>query len=163
MFFAAITFMGNLAHHLKAFFIRFRTGITIIDARQPRHFFQQHVGKNSPGNRTGRASKIIQFNQLVTNSIGNAFPAITNINCPYAARNSIDMFFALLIPYTHALAFNNNAWLTCFKRFVLGQMMPNMGAIQFNNLRYIIIVKFTVHRRSPKKRGGVNNSIMTMI
>ena len=77
--------------------------------------------------------------------IRDTFTAIANINGPDRTRHGIDIFFAVLIPYAHAFAFDDDAWAAGFKWFVLNKMMPNVGLVGFDDAREIIIVKVSVH------------------
>ena len=59
------------------------------------------------------------------------------------------MLFAVLVPYAHTFAFDNDARLTRFKGFVLQQMVPHVDTVSFYNMRDIIVAMSTVHFRNP--------------
>ena len=149
MLFAAIALMCDLTHHFKGFFIRLRSRVTIINPAHTRHFANQFFREQRPGDRAGRAREIVKLNQLVAHRVGNAFAPIADVNGPNAARDSVNMFFSVLIPNLNSLALDNNPRVIGFKRLVLYQVMPDMGAVSFDHMGNIVIVKRSVHLTSP--------------
>ena len=149
MFFAAIALMCDLAHHFKGFFIRLRSRVAIINPAHTWHFANQFFREQRPRNRPRRASKIVKLDQLVAYRVGDAFAPIADINRPDAARDTVNMFFSVLIPNLNAFAFDNNPGVIGFKRFVLDKVMPDMGAVSFDHMGNIVIVKRSVHLTSP--------------
>ena len=55
------------------------------------------------------------------------------------------MLFALLVPDAHAFTFHDDARIGCLIRFMLAQMVPDVGAIRLYDAGNVIFVKCTVH------------------
>ena len=136
----------DLAHHLVHLLVRLRPRIRIIHPRQPRHLFDQPLGEIRPRNRPGRACKVVQPDQLVIDHLGNRFAPIAHIDRPDAARHAVDMLAALGVPDLDALALDNDARVNRLKRFVLDQVVPDMGAVSLDHAAHV--VGGIVHRES---------------
>jgi len=61
----------------------------------------------------------------------------------------------MLVPDPHAASFNNDARLTRFKRLVLCQVMPDVGAIGLDDF-FDIVLQVAIHDRvlHPVKPGA---------
>ena len=145
VFLAAIPFMRNLAHHLERLFIRFRTRITIIDARKSWHFFQKLFREECSGNGACRTGKIVELDQLIAHGIGDAFATVSNVYGPHTAGHRVQMFLAFLIPDPHSFSFDDNPWFAGFKRLVLSEVMPDVLSVELHNSGNIIFTNAAVH------------------
>ena len=143
--FTAIPLVRDLADHLEALFVRLRAGVAIVDARHARHLVNQHFGKVRAGDRASRTCKVVQFYQLVAHRVGDPFAAIADVDGPDTAGHGVQMLFALLVPDAHAFAFDNDARVSGFVGFVLAQVVPDVGAIHLDNVREVVLIKFSVH------------------
>ena len=132
-FHATVFLMRKLANHLEHLLVRFRTRVGIIHAAHAGHFADQFFSKKRAGNRSGCLRKVTDFHQLIAHCIGNGFAAIADVHGPNTTRYGVDILFAVLVPNTHAFAFYDDAWITGFERFVLEQVVPNMGLVSGNN------------------------------
>ncbi len=130
--------MGDLAHHFEYFFVRFRTGIHIVNAAHAWHFFDQFLGELRTRDGPHALGEIVHFNQLITHSICDLCAAIANIHSPDTAGDSIQEFTTGLVPDTDAFAFHDDARVIGFQRLVLGQVVPDMGAIGLNDVGQVI-------------------------
>jgi len=74
------------------------------------------------------------------------------------------MLFAFLVPNTVAFAFDDDARVNGFKRFVLNQVMPNVCAVVFNDFLNVI-GGHRVHLRhlSVVCGGGVSDSTPSVL
>ena len=59
------------------------------------------------------------------------------------------MLFAVLVPNPHALALDDDPGFGIFKRFMLRQVVPDMGAVGLDHLGNVIVAKCAVHDMSP--------------
>ena len=139
VFLAAVFLVRNLAHHLEDLLIGLRSGVAVVDAAHARHLRDQLLGKFGPGDRTRCLREVAHLHQLFLHRIGNAFTAIANVDGPDRTGNGIDVFFAVLVPDPHAFAFDDDARLGFFKGFVLGQVMPDVGAVCVNHCLNIVV------------------------
>ena len=106
------------------------------------------------GDRPCGAGEIVQLDQLVAHGIGDAFAAVAHVDCPDTARHGIKVFFALLVPNPHALAFDNDARIGGLIGFVLAQMVPDMRAVGFDNAGDVVLVEIAVHGANLSVRVG---------
>ena len=130
---ATVMAMRDLAHHLVDLLVRFRARVGIVDPGEPRHFFDQLLREHRTGDRARRACKIIQLDQLVAHRIGDADPTVAHVDRPHPARHRVKMLAALDVPDPDALAFNHHPRIDGFERFVLDQVVPDMGAVRFDH------------------------------
>ena len=114
MLFATIFFGRNLAHNLIGFFVCFRTRVRVINPAHTWHLVNQVLSKQSPRQGTCAVSEIVKLNQLIAYCIRNRFTAIAYVYSPHSARNTIKIFFALSVDYSHSLAFNNHKRIVFF-------------------------------------------------
>ena len=63
------------------------------------------------------------------------------------------MLFALLIPDTHALAFDDDARVGGFIGFMLAEVVPDVRAICLDHTGDIVFAKCTIHVRDLSEVG----------
>ena len=106
-----------------------------------------------PRNRPGRPREIVQLDQLVAHGVGNAFTAIADVDGPDTTGHRVQMLFALLVPDTHAFAFDNDPWVRGFIGFVLAEVVPDVRAICLDHTGDIVFAKCTIHVRDLSEVG----------
>jgi hypothetical protein len=130
--------MRDLTDHFVSLLVGFGARVGIIDPAHTGHFGNEFFRKQRTRDRSRGTSKVVHLDQLIAYRIGNPLTAIADIYGPHTPGHSVQMLFAVLVPDTHAFAFNDDPWIDRFKRFMLDQMMPNMGFVCVNYARQVI-------------------------
>jgi hypothetical protein len=69
------------------------------------------------------------------------------------------MLFAFDVPYPQAFAFDDDAWIDAFVRFVLAKMMPDMCAVSFDDMRRVVCERMVILVRNSIKTRGCGESV----
>ena len=128
----------DLPRHLVTLLVRLRPRVGIVNPAQPRHLFDQPLGKQRARHSARRAGIVVQLQQLVAHRIGDAFAAIAHVHRPDPARYRIKIFAALGIPELQALAFDEHPRIDGFILLVLAQVVPDMGAVGLDDMTEVV-------------------------
>jgi hypothetical protein len=85
VFAAAMVPVRDLPDHLEGLLVGLRSGVRVIDPAHARHFLDEFLGEQRTRDRSGAVGEIVHLDQLVAYGIGNALPAIADIDRPDAA------------------------------------------------------------------------------
>ena len=93
----------------------------------------------------GGIGEIVHLHQLVAHRIGDALAAVADIDRPHAARDRIEKLFAGGVPDPHAAPFDDHPRVDRLERLVLDEMVPEMGAVGFDDVAEIVGPRVYVH------------------
>ena len=142
---AAMLPVGDLADHLVDLLVGLGPRVRVINPAHPRHLGDQPFCKQRRRDVARRPRIIVQLDQLVAHRIGNAFPTIAHVDRPHAARNRVQILAPVGVPKPHPLAFHEDTRVGGFIGFVLGQVMPDMGAVGRHHMGQVVLVQVKRH------------------
>ena len=142
---AAVMARGDLAHHLEDLLVRLGTGVRVVDAAQARHLLDQPLREGRARRAALGAGEIVQLHQLIAHHIGDGFAAIADIDRPDPAGGGVQVLLALGIPHAHAAALDHQLRIDGLVGLVLGEVVPDMGAVGLDQPGDVVGLRNVVH------------------
>ncbi len=152
---AAVMLVRNLAHHLEGLLVRLGPRVGIVNHGQARHLLDQALGEFGAGDGALAPAKkhsFVSWTATARAMVSRPKPTFTVQTPPETASTC---FLAGDIPDAQAPTLDDDLGIHRFKRFVLNQVMPDMGRSASITLRGSLVLRmFMENLKGRAPQGG---------
>src|SRR5579871_415274 len=137
--------MRHLPHHLEDFLVGLGARVGVVHAAEAGHLLGGGLLETQSGDRAGGACEVVHLDQLITNRLRDALPAVAHVHRPHAARHRIEVLPPRRVPELHSPTFDENARILAGEALMLGEMVPNVRPVGVDDVAQLVGAGLGIH------------------